>query len=90
MMFQYYIKVVPAWYVQLDGSQYSSNQFSVTKHAKVCFVLRKYWNFPFLTACAFSFPFKVVSPLTGDNGVPGVFFPYELSPLMVRYTENQR
>jgi len=33
---------------------------------------------------------KVVSFLTGDTGVPGVFFPYELSPLMVRYSETQR
>lgn len=34
--------------------------------------------------------FQAVSSFTGENGVPGVFFPYELSPLMVRYTETQR
>lgn len=28
--------------------------------------------------------------LMGDGGLPGVFFTYELSPMMVKYTEKQR
>ena len=26
----------------------------------------------------------------GDQGLPGIFFMYELSPMMVKYTEKQR
>lgn len=31
---------------------------------------------------------KHVSPMFGDSGMPGIFFNYELSPLMVKYTET--
>jgi len=31
---------------------------------------------------------KKVSLLTGESGMPGIFFNYELSPLMVKYTEK--
>ncbi|KRT78291.1 hypothetical protein AMK59_7404, partial [Oryctes borbonicus] len=34
-MFQYYIKIVPTFYVKKDGTIIHSNQFSVTKHNKV-------------------------------------------------------
>ncbi|XP_064597397.1 endoplasmic reticulum-Golgi intermediate compartment protein 3-like [Liolophura sinensis] len=33
---------------------------------------------------------KVVSHSSGESGLPGVFFMYELSPMMVKYTEKQR
>ncbi|KAF4526993.1 hypothetical protein B566_EDAN001540 [Ephemera danica] len=33
---------------------------------------------------------KVVSIGSGDNGMPGIFFSYELSPMMVRYTETEK
>ncbi|CAE1330597.1 ERGIC3 [Acanthosepion pharaonis] len=33
---------------------------------------------------------KVVSSGMGDAGLPGVFIMYELSPMMVKYTEKQR
>ncbi|XP_060534210.1 endoplasmic reticulum-Golgi intermediate compartment protein 3 [Cylas formicarius] len=33
---------------------------------------------------------KVVSILSGESGMPGIFFQYELSPLMVKYTERER
>lgn len=65
-MFQYYIKIVPTSYVNLDGSVIHSNQFSVTKHK------------------------KVVSVMSGESGMPGAFFQYELSPLMVKYTEKRQ
>ncbi|KAL1501457.1 hypothetical protein ABEB36_006773 [Hypothenemus hampei] len=33
---------------------------------------------------------KVVSILSGESGMPGIFFQYELSPLMVKFTEHER
>ncbi|XP_041360942.1 endoplasmic reticulum-Golgi intermediate compartment protein 3-like [Gigantopelta aegis] len=33
---------------------------------------------------------RIVSQGSGENGLPGVFFMYELSPMMVKYTEKQR
>lgn len=33
---------------------------------------------------------KVVSIIGGESGMPGVFFQYELSPLMVKFTEKQK
>lgn len=33
---------------------------------------------------------KVISLLSGESGMPGIFFQYELSPLMVKYTERER
>lgn len=33
---------------------------------------------------------KVVSILSGESGMPGAFFQYELSPLMVKRTEQAR
>ncbi|XP_037042799.1 endoplasmic reticulum-Golgi intermediate compartment protein 3 [Bradysia coprophila] len=32
---------------------------------------------------------KSVSVISGESGMPGIFFSYELSPLMVKYTEKQ-
>ncbi|XP_046401835.1 endoplasmic reticulum-Golgi intermediate compartment protein 3 [Ischnura elegans] len=33
---------------------------------------------------------KVVSIVSGESGMPGVFFSYELSPMMVKYTEKEK
>ncbi|XP_071105582.1 endoplasmic reticulum-Golgi intermediate compartment protein 3-like [Haliotis cracherodii] len=33
---------------------------------------------------------KTVAAGSGESGLPGVFFMYELSPMMVKYTEKQR
>jgi outer membrane receptor for Fe3+-dicitrate len=33
---------------------------------------------------------KVISIMNGESGMPGIFFQYELSPLMVKFTERQR
>lgn len=33
---------------------------------------------------------KSVSNINGESGMPGAFFSYELSPLMVKYTEKDR
>ncbi|KAH0946797.1 hypothetical protein HN011_002564 [Eciton burchellii] len=33
---------------------------------------------------------RQVSMITGESGMPGIFFTYELSPLMVKYTEKAK
>lgn len=33
---------------------------------------------------------RQVSLFTGESGMPGIFFSYELSPLMVKYTEREK
>lgn len=33
---------------------------------------------------------KVVSLMSGESGMPGVFFSYELAPVMVKYTEKSK
>nr|CAH7743855.1 unnamed protein product [Callosobruchus chinensis] len=33
---------------------------------------------------------KVISMSSGESGMPGIFFQYELSPLMVKFTEKER
>ena len=33
---------------------------------------------------------KVVSLLSGESGMPGVFFTYEIAPFMVKYSEKQK
>lgn len=65
-MFQYYLKIVPTVYVNLDKSILHTNQFSVTRHQ------------------------KSISTIHAESGMPGAFFSYELSPLMVKYTEKDR
>lgn len=67
-MYQYFVKVVPTTYTNLDGVVTRTNQYSVTKHEK-----------------------QVSTKIaTGDQGLPGVFVLYELSPLIVKYKETRR
>ncbi|KAG8038730.1 hypothetical protein G9C98_000285 [Cotesia typhae] len=33
---------------------------------------------------------RKISGMNGESGMPGVFFSYELSPLMVKYTEKTK
>uniref|UniRef100_A0A0K8TPB3 Endoplasmic reticulum-Golgi intermediate compartment protein 3 n=1 Tax=Tabanus bromius TaxID=304241 RepID=A0A0K8TPB3_TABBR len=44
----------------------------------------------FTNQFSFAFNKKIVSPVIGESGMPGIFFTYELSPLMVKYTEKER
>jgi len=64
-MYQYFVKIVPTIYENLDGRVLNTNQFSVTEHYK---------------------------PMSGDatQGLPGLFFMYELSPIMVKFTERRK
>ena len=67
-MYQYFVKIVPTTYTNLDGRITRSNQYSVTKHEK-----------------------QVSTTIAaGDQGLPGVFVLYELSPLVVKYKEVRR
>ncbi|XP_071966269.1 endoplasmic reticulum-Golgi intermediate compartment protein 3-like isoform X1 [Antedon mediterranea] len=67
-MYQYYVKVVPTTYTNLNGQTTRTNQYSVTKHEKQV----------------------STSISSSEQGLPGVFLLYELSPLMVKYTEKNR
>jgi len=64
-MYQYFVKVVPTIYENLDGNVLNTNQFSVTEH------------------------YKALGG-EGSHGLPGVFFMYELSPIMVKFTEERK
>ncbi|XP_070209579.1 endoplasmic reticulum-Golgi intermediate compartment protein 3-like isoform X2 [Littorina saxatilis] len=66
MMYQYFVKIVPTTYTNLNKETVYTNQFSVTKHS------------------------KNAAGSMGEGGLPGVFFIYELSPMMVKYTETRR
>ncbi|XP_014679210.1 PREDICTED: endoplasmic reticulum-Golgi intermediate compartment protein 3-like [Priapulus caudatus] len=66
MMFQYFVKIVPTTYLNLDEKVLYTNQYSITTNS------------------------KVVSATSGDQGLPGMFMMYELSPMMVKYTEQKR
>ena len=53
----------------------------------------KSYFFRILTFCNYFIRldfFIVVSLMSGESGMPGVFFSYELAPVMVKYTEKQK
>jgi hypothetical protein len=33
---------------------------------------------------------QIVSISSGESGMPGIFFSYELAPMMVKYTEREK
>jgi hypothetical protein len=33
---------------------------------------------------------KAVSTMSGESGMPGVFFSYEISPIMIKFTEKRK
>ena len=33
---------------------------------------------------------KAVSVMSGESGMPGIFFTYELAPVMVKYSEKEK
>eukprot|EP00123_Amoebidium_parasiticum_P000794 comp11697_c0_seq1/m.6245 comp11697_c0_seq1/g.6245 ORF comp11697_c0_seq1/g.6245 comp11697_c0_seq1/m.6245 type:complete len:411 (-) comp11697_c0_seq1:156-1388(-) len=66
MMYQYYIKIVPTYYMKANGEAVKTNQFSSTLHE------------------------RTINYAAGDHGLPGVFFNYDLSPILVNITESRR
>merc|ERR1712232_496004 len=77
-MYQYFVKVVPTIYESSDQTTINTNQFSVTEHTRQVST-------------------KSSNPQGGHNhggggggGLPGVFFMYDLSPIMVKFTERRK
>lgn len=68
-MFQYFIKIVPTIYENIDGDLIATNQFSVTEHYRSLSGSQEQGH---------------------NHGLPGLFFMYDLSPIMVKFTEKQR
>lgn len=66
MMYQYFVKVVPTKYRNLNSQVAETAQFSVTMHT------------------------RKLAKAVGTQGLPGVFFMYEFSPILVELTEHQR
>jgi hypothetical protein len=91
-MVMYYVKVVPTSYASVKGELINTNQFSVTEHFRhtdtktgqglpgidgtLCFALHRHAP-RHATECWHAV-------------FAGVFFFYELSPIMVRFTEQRK
>jgi len=76
-MFQYFVKIVPTTYENLANEIINTNQFSVTERMKILPPVDTNKE-------------QDHSPTHDHSGLPGVFVMYDLSPIMVKYTEKQR
>lgn len=106
MMYQYFVKIVPTIYVKTDGEASSDAPFMIwlrfhSQHillwsnnlTHICLKSIFYdISFQVLKTNQFSVTRheKVANGLIGDQGLPGVFVLYELSPMMVKFTEKHR
>uniref|UniRef100_A0AAA9TVU3 Endoplasmic reticulum-Golgi intermediate compartment protein n=1 Tax=Bos taurus TaxID=9913 RepID=A0AAA9TVU3_BOVIN len=100
MMFQYFVKVVPTVYMKVDGE--SALGQGLARLTLPCpSLLSLLWPVEphlcrrvecVLRTNQFSVTRheKVANGLMGDQGLPGVFVLYELSPMMVKLTEKHR
>ncbi len=70
-MYQYFLKVVPTVYENLNGERISTNQFSVTEHFR-------------------TLPPPDHNQPGHEHAMPGVYFIYDISPIMVRYEERRK
>lgn len=82
-MFQYFIKVVPTIYEGLDGTFINTNQFSVTEHYRILANKGE-------TGHGLPGKFHLFLCMRLTDLFVGVFFMYDLSPIMVKFTERQR
>lgn len=106
MMYQYFVKIVPTIYVKTDGEVSAALGFSGSRvlgfltaelhvllpHTQLSF-LSEFVSLPQVVKTnQFSVTRheKVANGLIGDQGLPGVFVLYELSPMMVKFTEKHR
>jgi len=79
-MYQYFVKVVPTIYENLDGVKVFTNQFSVTENFR-----------PIETLIDEKTPQQPAHGSSDhEGGLPGVFVMYDLSPIMVKFTERSR
>ena len=76
-MFQYYVKIVPTLYTRQVAAASSANGVDDAE------VLSTYQ----FSVTRHS---KVASVLSGESGMPGVFFSYELAPVMVKYSSKSK
>lgn len=94
MMYQYFVKIVPTIYVKTDGEVSPVSPVLITSQDYI--ILKTYYYFIFLLQVVKTNQFsvtrheKVANGLIGDQGLPGVFVLYELSPMMVKFTEKHR
>ncbi|PNJ57588.1 ERGIC3 isoform 17, partial [Pongo abelii] len=98
MMFQYFVKVVPTVYMKVDGEAQQERGRSRGGvdggWSQVLALSLAQAPLPpqVLRTNQFSVTRheKVANGLLGDQGLPGVFVLYELSPMMVKLTEKHR
>lgn len=78
-MFQYFVKVVPTTYTNINGEEINTNQYSVTENSKRA-----------KTAEEHQADEKGHAPHTDDRGLPGFYVMYDLSPVMIKFVEHRR
>lgn len=91
MMYQYFVKIVPTIYVKTDG-EVSLNALhpSSTLIWQLNSILSSLLQVLKTNQFSVTRHEKVANGLIGDQGLPGVFVLYELSPMMVKFTEKHR
>lgn len=94
-LFQYFVKVVPTIYENLSGEIIATNQYSVTEHTRVLPPIdhNQIGGRARLHVCVRARAFRVSRDATcagHEHTLPGVFFLYDLSPIMIRYTERRK
>ncbi|KAI0004570.1 Sec1-like protein [Russula compacta] len=77
-MFQYFLKVVPTQFRTLDGHVVNSHQYSVSHFER-----------DLMTGIAGNTN-EGLQIQHGVNGLPGVFFSYEISPILVAHRETRQ
>lgn len=95
MMYQYFVKIVPTIYMKTDG-EVSLNVLhplsSLTSQldSNLPTILSPLLQVLKTNQFSVTRHEKVANGLIGDQGLPGVFVLYELSPMMVKFTEKHR
>ncbi|KAI0283920.1 Sec1-like protein [Russula aff. rugulosa BPL654] len=77
-MFHYFLKVVSTQFHTLDGKTVNSHQYSVTHFERD------------LETGAAGNTVEGIQIMHGVNGLPGVFFSYEISPILVAHRETRQ
>jgi len=77
-MFHYFLKVVSTQFRTLDGEVVNSHQYSVTHFERD------------LSTGSVGNTIEGIQITHGINGLPGVFFSYEISPILVAHRETRQ
>jgi hypothetical protein len=86
-MYQYFVKVVPTIYEDIQGKILNTNQFSVTEHYKP---IPPDGNHGLPGKIILSFLLVLLTLSLFFFSSQGVFVMYELSPIMVKFTESRK